>query len=292
MKSEEIRAYLKKLYDDRKKDSIKSDFGRTLLIGGSSSYPGAILIASDFSYLSGNGYTAIAVPESIRVVVQSRANPTLVFENQYGKENSFAITGASQSMDKYDSILFGNGVADNEENLRFLVYLIENYSGKLIIDATGLMLLAKNPDVLLKKNKASNILLTPHLKEGSALIDYELKDRNPHLYLNETIIFAKKYQVNLLLKSYESVLVLANGAIFESEYDMTPIFARAGSGDGLAGLLAGYLAYADKIIGYENTVLFADALFHYAGLMTEQEKGLGTTSVMDVYETIKNYRNI
>lgn len=292
MNRDQIKKYLKVLYDDRKKESIKSDFGRTLLIGGSLSYPGAILIASLFSYLSGNGYTALSAPESIRTVIQSRMNPTLVYENIPSEKNSFIVDDNSNSFTKYNSVLFGNGIEDSENNSRFLSYLIENYEGDLIIDATGLMLLAKNPDILLKKNEKSRILLTPHMKEGSALFGYTLTDRNPSSYINETLSFVKKYNVNVLLKSYNSILFMPNGSSVESNYPKTPVFARAGSGDGLAGLIAGYLAYADKIIGYDETIFFADSLFHYAGVKTEEEIGIGTTSILDVYETIKKYREI
>ena len=66
---------------ERQPDSIKSDFGRTCLIGGSLNYPGAMIIASDFAYLSGNGYTAVSVPETIRTVIQSRVNPTEILKS-------------------------------------------------------------------------------------------------------------------------------------------------------------------------------------------------------------------
>ena len=127
---------IRKLYQERKEDSIKSDFGRSLLLGGSLPYPNALVIASDLAHLSGNGYTALGVPRSIYPILACRVYPTLIFEPSemdgdflfYGEETWKRIRKT------YDAILFGNGIKDCKENEEVLVSLLKEYEGNLIID--------------------------------------------------------------------------------------------------------------------------------------------------------------
>ncbi|MFA6624807.1 MAG: NAD(P)H-hydrate dehydratase, partial [Bacilli bacterium] len=147
---------LKKLYFDRDPKSNKGDFGRALLIGGSSSYPGAIVIASKLAEVSGDGYTGIRVPDDIFPIVASKVTPLDVFEHFYIEDITPVL--------KYDSLLFGNGMEVSSLNYELLKKIVSVYQGKMIIDGSGLSILAKYGDGFLQ-NTGSRILLTPHLKE-------------------------------------------------------------------------------------------------------------------------------
>jgi NAD(P)H-hydrate epimerase len=276
------------LFLKRPAKSMKADFGRTLLIGGSRNYPGAILIASHYAAVAGAGYDAIGVPSSIHDAVAALSPLTAIYENFLTDENDVFLTEANDSLlakrlPLYDSILFGNGVKDDERNYIFLSEIIKRCEGGLVIDATGLNLLAEyGLSALKSKKEGSTIVLTPHLGEAARLFGMNLETRDPLAYEHVGAALAKEAGIYLLLKSHRSLLIDPQGHICPSSYKPTPSLAKAGSGDALAGLLAGLLAYATQKFTVDEVILFADWLFHAAANEAEKAKPAGTISVMEI----------
>lgn len=277
---------LSTLYIDRKKDGIKSDFGRTLLLGGSRQYPGAILIAASLAEVSGCGYIALSVPESIRNIVHARMPLTFVTPDFKGQEDGFSLHQDPEKLLPYSSILFGNGIADRKENESFLEELLTFSHGFLVLDATALTLLARNPEVLKKKNAELKVLLTPHLGEASRLFKIDSRGKEPECYLEEAKAFSERYDVAILLKSSRSLLV-HEGKVFLGDQIPTPSLGKAGSGDGLAGYLAGILSYATKDFSFEEAVLFSDSMVHKAARREQEKLSAGIASILDVPQGIR-----
>ena len=101
---------IRDIYQNRKPDGIKSDFGKVLIIGGSKPYPLSVCIADKFASLSGVGYVSLAVDKSIYQIVASRVSLTSIFEISTRDEG---IDLSNDTLRKYDSILFGNGIFIN-----------------------------------------------------------------------------------------------------------------------------------------------------------------------------------
>lgn len=281
---------VKTLYLERKKDGIKSDFGKSLLIGGSRKYPNAILISASYSALSGNGYTALSVPNDIYPIVASRAPLTSIYELSVLEEDDIAYDAEDidRILSTYTSILIGNGLKQSEANLRLLKLLLSSYQGNLIIDATGLNLLAEVPAKTLKSAKPKNLLLTPHLGEAKRLLKLDFSSRNPEDYLPAAKEYAQKFNANLLLKSVSSLLVTPEGEMYPSSYKPTPALGKAGSGDGLAGYIAGLAAYADNIYPFTDVVLFADEMIHRAAALSAEKNSSGLADILTAKEEIVN----
>lgn len=275
------------LYLKRSEDSIKSDFGRTLIIGGSYRYPLSVLISAKACYYSSNGYTALSIPKEIYVPIVSRMHPTQIIEPLvYGKDG-FDPEQNLDMLNRYDSLLFGNGVEDSISNRIFLSRLLEVYSHNIILDATGLKLLSEDITMLERRNRKSTLLLTPHMKEAALLFCRTDITRNPEEEADDAVCFARKYQLNLLLKSGHSLYVTSYGNKYPLFYEDARNLAKAGSGDGLAGYLAGILAYGDKKVGYDDAVRFADLMIHLAAHLALKEKGM-STSIIDAIEKIQD----
>lgn len=275
------------LYLHRRKDSIKSDFGRTLIIGGSLRYPLSVLISAKACYFSSNGYTALCVPKEIYVPIVSRMNPTQIIEPLVTEEGSFDPNQDLGMLNRYDSLLFGNGVEDSMLNRAFLRRLLEVYSHNLILDATGLKLLSEDLDMLERRNTDSTLLLTPHMKEASLLFKREETTREPEDLAETATVFCRRYHLNLLLKSAHSIYFTSEGLQYSLFYEDSRNLAKAGSGDGLSGYLAGILAYGDKKVGYDDAIRFADLMVHHAANEALKKKGM-TSSVLDAIEEIEN----
>lgn len=267
--------YLNRLYWQRAPQSVKGDFGKCLIIAGSKKYPGASFIACRFAELAGPGYVALAVPNSIYLSSINAISPNSIHELMSLDDDFFWQTGLEVTLNQYQAILFGNGINASATNLNFLENLLVKYEGNLVIDGTGLTLLAQNLSLLANKNSNLKILLTPHLGEATKLLKCDNSSRNPLAYLKLTQEFAYKYQVSVLLKSYMQILVLPSKEYLQSTFGPIPGLAKAGSGDALAGLITGFLAYAVKYYHYEEVIYQSDKLFHLMGIMATKKYSSG-----------------
>lgn len=289
MDNEEFRNYVREFYWNRKDESIKSDFGKSLLIGTSRCYPNALTVAARLSACSGNGYTALSVPEINFPIVFSRISPLMIGENLTWHQDELVLDENLSQASRYDSVLFGNGMAVTKQNFEALEVILKNLRHNLIIDAGGIRMLSKfGSDILLKRSKGTNVLLTPHLGEAKELLFSDIKSRNPKDYEKDALDYAKKYQVSLLLKSGSSLLVLPDGRTYMSDYLPTPSLARAGSGDALAGYLAGLLAYGEKIVDFPTVVRFGDEMIHRAAKKRQEQISSGLSSAEELPDAIRD----
>lgn len=266
--------FFKDIYFNRKPDSIKSDFGKTLIIAGSKKYPGASFIASQFAELAGVGYVALSVPETIYNIAASKVSNNIIYEFFSSGDDFKWSNDYNKVINGYNSVLFGNGVNDSISNLVFLKNLIAT-ANNLVIDGTGLNIIANNVEILKRDNK-NKILLTPHLGELKRLLKIDDCSRNPNDYLLKCKEFCQKYNVNVLIKSYSSILVLDNQTFLNSNYAPTPSLARAGSGDALAGYITGLLAYATTKFDYQMVIMEADKAIHEAAMKFSKINSDGT----------------
>lgn len=171
------------------------------------------------------------------------------------------------------------GCGVSEEIYKTIKYLLENYEGKLLIDADGLNSIAKyGVDAL--KTKKCKVILTPHIGEFARLTN-KTKDEILENSINLAINFAKTYDVTLLLKN--AVSVITDGEEVFINTTGTPAMAKAGSGDVLSGITAGLLSRTDEI-------LFATAasayLFGKAGETAVLDQNEYTVTASDLVATI------
>ena len=281
---------LDKLYFHRDDNAIKSDNGRSLLIGSSKNFPNATLIAAEAAILSGNGYNAVSVPDEIYPIVFSRLSPLCIYEGISNEKDEFESDIDFSFLAKYDSVLFGNGAVVSEKNYQFMNRLISETDKNLLLDASALRLLSQyGTDALAKKKKETKILLTPHLGEANSLLNAGLHSRNPKDYLEKALAFCEKYQVYMLLKSVSSILVTPEKKYFISSYPSTPSLGKAGSGDGLSGYLTGLLSFAEKYFSYSDIISFGDQMIHLSMKELEKKSSPALHSILSLKDGMKLY---
>ena len=140
----------------------------------------------------------------------------------------------------YDSIAYGMGMGVSRQVADGAVWLIENFSGKLILDADALNSLAKYcslSDVFSRKK--GDVLLTPHVKEFSRLCKKSVEEILAN-GLNAAKEFALRHGVTVLLKN--AVSVIENGEKSCVNERGTAGQAKGGTGDVLSGVIAGLCA--------------------------------------------------
>lgn len=245
----------------RNSNSHKNNYGNLVIIGGSKKYPGAPLIASYGASVSGVGYTALVVTDDVYPSVVNRI-PEVIYECL---GDSFASEDVYKNLLTYSSIVFGNGIEVDEDNCNLLRRLLQNYKSKLVIDATGLSILKIIGLDTLCDSKA-DIVLTPHLGEFGQLFNLDIKGKVAADYIDFLKQATSKYNCTIDLKSAGSVIVKKE-RVFEIP-NLVPGLAKAGTGDFLAGLIGGLLAYHP--LDAVNVTTFAHALLVEAGELLSQ----------------------
>lgn len=226
---------IKELFQKRKEDANKGDFGKVGILGGSINYSGAVKLASLSlaSLRGGCGLVKVIVPKEIVSFVA----PALLEQTLFPYEN---VEDIKKIIIDLDAIAVGMGWGFDEKHLSILKYILENFTGNLIIDADGLNTLVDHLDLF--KNTKAHIVLTPHLKEFSRLTNLTIEEINENK-IEIAKSFAKENRVILLLKG--STTIVTDGTdVYLTKYG-TPGMATSGSDDILSGILAGLLGYQE-----------------------------------------------
>lgn len=191
----------------------KGTFGKVLAIAGSENYPGAAYLACAAAYRIGAGLVTLVTENIVKIVV-SKKLPEVTFLSE--KE---AFKKASQ----YDVLLLGPGLGSREFNYPIL--------HKAVIDGDGLKWWSKFK---------TNAILTPHPGEMSRLTGLEVEEIQKNRE-KVALDFAKKWNKVIVLKGANTIIVSPTGEVKISPF-VNPALATAGTGDILAGVIAGLLA--------------------------------------------------
>lgn len=222
---------------ERKPDAHKGTYGHLLLTVGSDRYRGAAVLSALGAYYIGVGLATVASTEKVISSVASRV-PEAIFLDISENEKEYLDT-----LTKANACLIGCGLTTSNQALKLLEMTLFRAHCPLIMDADALNLLAQNMKLLDNTNRFT--VLMPHLKEFSRLIStpVEMIAENKETYAKE---FASKHSVYLILKSDKTIVVTPKGKVYRNTLGNSGL-AKAGSGDLLAGMVAGLIAMGYSI---------------------------------------------
>ncbi len=268
----------KKCFEKPNRNVHKGSFGKACIIGGSEDFTGSVLLSANSltALKSGVGYTYLCVPKNLFNAYVGK-NPECIL---MAFDNDLAT-----SFDKVlecDTIAVGMGMGNTERTYKIVCYLLANYKGTLIIDADGLNALSKyGVDAL--KDKKCNVILTPHVGEFSRLCGQDKEGLTNNL-ISSAVSFAKHYNVKLAVKS--AVSIITDGDEIYINTTGCSGMAKAGSGDVLAGLIAGTIARNSNEM---DSLLSALYLFGKAG---EKAQELGCEFTVTASEIIQQFPSV
>lgn len=235
------------LFPKRKKSSYKYSNGKALLIGGSKGLSGALIMSAMAAIRAGSGGVTAAYPESLSQHFGRKLFDVTKIELNETSEGSISANVYSQlekKIQKSDAVLLGPGISLNNETKNFVFDVIRNCDKPLVIDADALSLIAEDISVLNHRNN-SRTILTPHIGEFSRLSGYSMEEINENRF--ETVKeFAKKYNVNVVMKSETTFSCLANGEIYFNATGNEAL-ATVGSGDVLSGIIVSLLSQTNDV---------------------------------------------
>jgi len=218
--------------------SDKRSFGQIFAIGGSRRTPGAILMAAHAAIRSGSGLVTAMVPAYLSNRMAGAVPEVMWHPLPATPDAGFMLDAAKQvhhAVGDRGVLLMGPGMHVDRNSLFVVARLVREITLPIVLDAGAL-----SGDVigatLSRPKNAGPVILTPHMGEYNRMLG-----QSDGGYDRATFVeFAKKYQVIVILKGPvtritdgEQVLHLPNGS---------PVLARGGSGDILAGLVASRLA--------------------------------------------------
>jgi NAD(P)H-hydrate epimerase len=228
----------KDLLPKRPIDGNKGTFGRVLIIAGSAKMIGCCDLAVKGALRCGAGLVTLAFPDNIYIPLASRLteNTFLPLPSKNGKISIEALPLILNEIKKCDTVVFGCGVGLSDDIRELVARLVLECNKPLILDADGLNALADNIDVL--KYAKCKILITPHPGEMARLIRKDVATVEAN---REQIaaLFARQYKVNVLLKGHNTLICKKDASIICENRTGNTGLSKGGSGDLLAGMIAG-----------------------------------------------------
>jgi len=278
---------IKKISFSRKISSRKGDNGIVLIVGGNRIYHGAPILASMAALRSGTDLVYTAIP-SVNVEATRSFSPNLIVLPLV--DEKLTMGSASRLIKtlpkKIDSATIGMGmsIAKKEALMSLIEKLLKNGT-KLVLDASALM-----PEIL-PKIKETGCIITPHGGEYMRIFKTELK--NHHNNENEQIVDvlknANKYGITIILKGWKNII--SNGELTAVIERSTPAMTVGGTGDVLAGLVAGFFSKMNSFDAACTAVYFNGL----AAIMAYQKVGLHmvATDLLDnLPQVIKKFDQI
>ncbi len=222
--------------------SHKGTFGKLMAAVGCERYPGAAYLSLAAAGRVGAGLITGAVVRSVQSISATKlAEPTwLPLPDDDGFLNAAAAQIVATSLASYNTLLLGCGLGNTKSTQAFVATLLPaiRNSQFVILDADALNCLAQLDSwhVLLPPNS----VITPHPAEMARLCQSSVDEvvRNRWELAREK---AAEWNCVVLLKGPYTVIADPSGNLAVLPI-ATPALATAGTGDVLAGTIAGLLA--------------------------------------------------
>ena len=223
--------------------SHKGSYGHVVIVAGSLGYHGAAVLSAHGALRAQPGLVSVFTQETVYVPVASQLHAAMV--HPWGEGKTFP--------DNCTALLFGPGLAGNEVSETFKKELRTLWTESplpMVVDASALDWL--EPDTTPKALR----VITPHPGEAARM----LKSSSAKVQADRVAALrevSERFGNSwVVLKGHQTLIGRSTGNIFLNSSG-NPFLAQGGSGDILAGLLAGLLAQPSLAGTPEKTIPYA-----------------------------------
>jgi len=228
---------------DRPGRAHKGDFGRLLVVAGSTEYPGAAMLTALGAMRAGAGVVRVAVAESVATRLAG-AVPELTWmvldEEAPGLIAPSGWRRVTTDAAGYEAMVIGPGLGRQPATQRRTRNLIAAIRVPAVIDADGLNALADGRSWW--TGLRAPLVLTPHPGEFARLIHAEAPPADDDTARTHAALeAARHWRQVVVLKGANTVVAGPDGELLRSEVSSAAL-ATAGSGDVLAGVIGAFLA--------------------------------------------------
>lgn len=225
----------------RRQDSHKGSYGKVMCLAGSARFRGAAALAAEGALRAGAGLVTLASVEPVIAAVVARC-PECVFlpcrQSAGGGVSAQSGKAVLEKVRGMDVLLFGPGLGDTPDTAALLEQLGPSAGCALVLDADGLNAAAKMD--ALPRSPGLPLILTPHPGEMARLCGLTTAEVNAG---REGIAagYARAEDCVVVLKGHRTIVAGPDGEVFVNPTG-NPGLSRGGSGDILAGMIAGLAA--------------------------------------------------
>lgn len=238
----------------RPADSHKGSFGTLTVIAGSAFYRGAAALAVSAALRAGTGVVRLASIKEVCAAVACQLPCCTLYPLKASEDKLYIDAANAEHLTKlqHTALLVGPGMANSRHCATIVLHLLQNAKAPLVLDADALNVLAGHMDYgedlkiraqLLDALQQCNVpvIITPHSKEMARLTGSEVHTvikNAPETAAN----FAKTYRCTVVLKNSTTLIATKQGELFANDNGKNSGLAKGGSGDVLAGIIAGLVA--------------------------------------------------
>jgi NAD(P)H-hydrate epimerase len=260
--------FCRSLYMKRNPYGHKGSFGHLFLAAGSLRYSGAALLACKAAVCSGVGLLSAFVPGALKQTLNGYCPEAIVLTSEDDQ-----VVAGSPALDTFHAVAVGPGLGMEAMTEKFLKNLIGSCRNAMVIDADALNILSENPTWLAFLPPLT--ILTPHPGEFERLAGKSAEGMERWKLARE---FASKWNVILVLKGFNTMVVFPGGRIFFNASGNSGM-AKGGSGDVLTGLIGGLLAQGYRA---EDAAILGVYIHGLAGDIAEEQLGQHAMSASDL----------
>jgi|GEM_PF-879550 len=252
-------------------DSQKGEHGRVLVIGGNCTYYGAPILAALGAEVAGADLITLILPNQHIEAAKRYSLNFFLHSFKQSELNVYDVKPIYDITKGNDVVVIGNGIGKRHDVQKALLSLLSILDIPVIIDAEALI-----PEIFsIKEIHRQKWILTPHRGEFRRLFGCEANEKN----VND---MAQKYSVAICAKGMIDHIATAEG-----EYQNrtgVPQMRVGGTGDALAGIIAGYCSMG---LSFFNAIKSATFLWGKCGEYLFQKR-----YSLSAYEMILTYKSV
>lgn len=224
----------------RAADTHKGDNGKILVIAGSAGMTGAAALASLGVLRSGGGLVKLGIAESLHDIMETKCTEVMTQALPEGERGCLSLAAQPIILELAESanvLLVGPGLGVAGDVPQLVQKLIHQISIPMVIDADGLNIIANNPEIL--EQAAGALVFTPHPGEMARLTKMSVADVQANR-VEVARTYAQRWGATVVLKGARTVVAAPDGQIYINVTG-NPSLATGGTGDVLAGMIAGFI---------------------------------------------------
>jgi len=248
----------------------KYNYGHLLVLSGGPGKVGAARLAALSALRVGTGLVTLGVPSTVFNQVANQIHALMAIEVNSSQDLREIISNS-----KINTLCLGMGLGIGHQTRELVCVALREFDN-VVLDADALTSFADNPEELFNHSLKEGVA-TPHFGEFKRLfpiLSHHMTSGD--IEPTEAVIKASSIsKMVIVLKGLETIIAAPTGqcrVCKGSEMNHVPWLATAGSGDVLAGMIAGLIArglnsFVASVIGVHLHQLAAQ--YHGPGLISE-----------------------
>ena len=214
----------------------KGDCGKVLVIAGSTGMTGAAALCCQGALRAGAGLVYLAIPEHLNAILETMLPETITIPvaEHDGQHCAAGFERIRERFGGVDMVVLGPGLGRGTGPAELVASVLQSWRGPMVVDADALFHLSERTIL------SEHVVLTPHPGEMAHLTGETVATVRANCLRSGQREAARRNAV-LLLKGAPTVVADASGRCAVNLTGNAGL-ATGGSGDVLAGIIAGFMA--------------------------------------------------